>query len=203
MTEQIPATLESPLKGLAPTTAGRPLADILRRRPSLFDGDFSAPVMTIRRSAVDHNVETMARYCRELGVDLAPHGKTTMAPRIFERQLAAGAWAITVANPAQLAVCRSVGVPRVLLANELVDRSTVDWVRAQLAADPGFDFLCYVDSVEGVELLASGTQKPIDVLIEVGFTGGRTGCRTHRPGGGRCPGRGSEPRRSSRRSGRI
>ncbi len=205
MTQHIPPTLEWPLKGLAPTTAGRALADILERRPSLFDGDFSAPVMTIRRSAIDHNVETMARYCRELGVDLAPHGKTTMAPRIFERQLAAGAWAITVANPAQLAVCRSVGVPRVLLANELVDRSTVDWVRAQLAADPGFDFLCYVDSVEGVELLARATAtaagtaatnpataspaatvtapgpglaRTLDVLIEVGFAGGRTGCRT-------------------------
>jgi D-serine dehydratase len=27
------------------------------------------------------------------GIDLAPHGKTTMSPQLFTRQLVAGAWA--------------------------------------------------------------------------------------------------------------
>ncbi len=144
--------------------------------------------MTLRRSALEHNISTMARFCRDRGVDLAPHGKTTMAPRIWRRQLAAGAWAITVATPEQIVACRRADVPRVFLANELVDAATIAWLRAELDADPSFDFVCYADSVAGVERLASalaGTAapsgartRPFDVLVEIGFADGRTGCRT-------------------------
>jgi D-serine deaminase-like pyridoxal phosphate-dependent protein len=175
--------IERPVKGLAPgVSLGEVLAS-LPDRPSLFGGAFTPPVMTLRRSALEHNIATMARYCRDRGVDLAPHGKTTMAARIFERQLAAGAWAITVATPAQAAFCRSIGVPRVLLANELVDEPSIAWLAGELATDPGLDFLCYVDSVEGVKRIArgaaaTGSGRPFDVLVEVGFEGGRTGCRT-------------------------
>jgi D-serine deaminase-like pyridoxal phosphate-dependent protein len=180
---------DPPLKGLAPKTTIDGLRAALPSRPSLFGGAFTPPVMTLRRSALEHNVGTMARYCRDRGVDLAPHGKTTMAPKIFERQLAAGAWAITVATPTQLACCRSAGVPRVLLANELLDEPSIAWLASELRADPGFEFLCYVDSLEGVERLARGAtlrpggreggpRRPFDVLVEVGFEGGRTGCRT-------------------------
>jgi D-serine deaminase-like pyridoxal phosphate-dependent protein len=180
---------DPPLKGLAPGTTLDGLLAALPGRPSLFGGAFTPPVMTLRRSALEHNVATMARYCRDRGVDLAPHGKTTMAAKIFERQLAAGAWAITVATPAQLAFCRSAGVPRVLLANELLDESSIAWLASEIRADPGFEFVGYVDSREGVERLALGAaagsgraggepRRPFDVLVEVGFEGGRTGCRT-------------------------
>jgi D-serine deaminase-like pyridoxal phosphate-dependent protein len=181
--------IAGPVKGLAPTTAGRSLHEIASARPSLFGGDFTAPVMTLRRSALDHNIATMARYCRNHGVDLAPHGKTTMAPELWRRQLAAGAWGITVATPGQIAVCRSVGVPRVLLANELVDGPAIEWLLSEIEADPTFHFLCYVDSVAGVERLGraiaaapdvpdSARTRPLDLLLEMGFSGGRTGCRT-------------------------
>jgi D-serine deaminase-like pyridoxal phosphate-dependent protein len=147
--------------------------------------------MVIKRSPLEHNIATMARFCRDRGVDLAPHGKTTMAPSIWQRQLAAGAWGITVATPGQVAVCRRAGVPRVLLANELVDATTIAWLLSELDADSGFEFLCYVDSVAGVELLATALAahasgagapgpgaRPLDLLVEMGFADGRTGCRT-------------------------
>lgn len=123
------------------------------------------------------------------GVRLAPHGKTTMAPQIIARQLAAGAWAVTAATIPQVQVFRAFGVQRVLLANEVTDRRGIDWLAAELAADPDFDCYVYVDSIAGTQILdealraswqgLSGRQRRrLPVLIELGHAGGRTGCRS-------------------------
>ena len=124
----------------------------------------------------------MAEYCRAWGVDIAPHGKTTMAPQLWARQLAAGAWGITAATVGQARVMRAAGVGRVLIANEVVDPVAIAWVAEQLA-DPAFELLCYVDSDRAVDILeralrAAGADRPLPVLVELGFEGGRTGCRT-------------------------
>src|SRR6478735_3265562 len=79
----------------------------------LFDGTFTWPTMIIRRSAVEANIATMASFCARHGLEHAPHGKTTMAPKLFDAQLAAGAWGITVATANQALVARRHGVPRV------------------------------------------------------------------------------------------
>jgi D-serine deaminase-like pyridoxal phosphate-dependent protein len=178
--------LEEPLdhlKGLSPAVDGRRLGELVEKRVSLFGGAFVPPVMVLKRSALDHNIETMARYCRDNGVDLAPHGKTTMAPQRLARQRAAGAWGITAATAAHVAVYREAGIRRIILANELADPGAIDWLLEQLAVDPEFDLLCYVDSVAGVGLLAEGLARrpigrPFDVLLEMGYANGRTGCRT-------------------------
>jgi D-serine deaminase-like pyridoxal phosphate-dependent protein len=139
--------------------------------------------MTLYAAALENNIATMAAYCRDRGVELAPHGKTTLAPQLFRRQIAAGAWGISVATPDQIALCRSSGISRIFLANEFVDQDAIAWVISELADDRDFEFLCYVDSVEGVHLIADGlraarTDRPFDVVIEVGYEGGRTGCRS-------------------------
>jgi D-serine deaminase-like pyridoxal phosphate-dependent protein len=176
--------VDGTFKGFAPSTHGRRLGDLLGESHHLFDGTFSPPLMILRSAALAHNIATMAAWCVAQGVDLAPHGKTTLAPQLFQRQLRAGAWAITVATPAQVVLCRSAGIPRVLLANELLDPAVIRWVLDELASDPAFDFLCYIDSLEGVRRLEQGIResggrgRPLDVLVEVGFTGGRSGCRT-------------------------
>ena len=144
--------------------------------------DLPTPVMILRERALAHNLSLMAEYCRAWGVDIAPHGKTTMAPQLWRRQLDAGAWGITAATVTQARVMRATGVPRILLANELVDPVSIDWVAGQLA-DPRFGFLCYVDSDRGVDILegrlrALHRERPLSVLVELGFEGGRTGCRT-------------------------
>jgi D-serine deaminase-like pyridoxal phosphate-dependent protein len=148
----------------------------------VFSRDFLFPLLVLRDSALDYNIRTMRTYCEEHGVSLAPHGKTTMAPRLFERQLAAGAWGITVATAAQVRTARSYGIPRVLLANELVDRLAIRWIAMELERDPGWEFVCYVDSLAGVNLLtdelqAVGSRRRLNVLVELGILGGRTGCR--------------------------
>ena len=54
---------------------------------------------------------------------------------------------------------------------------------AELEADPGFEFLCVVDSLAGVgrsraELRDHPLGRPLEVLLEGGVAGGRTGCRS-------------------------
>ena len=139
------------------------------------------PVVTIDATALAHNLTVMAQWCADRGVRLAPHGKTTMAPQLFARQLELGAWGITAATTSQVAVMRSVGIARILLANELIDPVSLAWIGEELNADPGFEFYCYVDSVQGVALMDAalrGVGRPVNVLVEVGRPGGRAGSRT-------------------------
>jgi D-serine deaminase-like pyridoxal phosphate-dependent protein len=136
------------------------------------------PVVTLSEAAVAHNLATMAAWCAQAGVDLAPHGKTTMGRALWERQLAAGAWGITVATPWQASVALGWDVPRVQLANALVQPAAL---RA-LAPDAG-RLTVWTDDVQGValmheELTAAGATTPLGVLVELGASGGRTGARS-------------------------
>jgi D-serine deaminase-like pyridoxal phosphate-dependent protein len=168
-------------KGFPSVSEPVPLLEVGSRRWSMFE-DLQPPMMMLRDSALRHNVELMAAYCREHGVDLAPHGKTTMAPQLFDRQLRAGAWGITAASAGQARVMREAGVSRVLLANEVVDGPSIAWIADQLS-DPSFELFCYVDSAPGVEIMAehlarARPARPQRVLVELGFAGGRTGIRS-------------------------
>ena len=142
--------------------------------------DLSTPVVTLRASAIAHNLAVMQDWIAAHGVELFPHGKTTMAPQLWDRQLAAGAGGITAATPAQLRAMHAVGVPGLLLANELVDADAIGWVAR---SSGGAAFACWVDAVDGVTLLADALRSvaaraPVRVLVEVGHAGGRTGARS-------------------------
>jgi D-serine deaminase-like pyridoxal phosphate-dependent protein len=167
---------------LPPLVAERLAA--LRERPAEPVGKGSAltyPRLTLRESALASNLGVMAAWCARAGVELAPHGKTAMSPELAARQLASGAWGITVATIGQLRMYRAFGFPRLLMANELVDEGGIAWLAGELAADPGFTAYCYVDSADGVAILdrvltARPAGRRLPVLVEIGT--GRTGCRT-------------------------
>jgi D-serine dehydratase len=171
-------------KGLPLDGGGRLTIDAITKRGwNVLAGDLPLPLLTLSQSALSHNIETMAAYCRERGVLLAPHGKTTMAPQLFERQIAAGCWAMTAATPTHLSLYRTFGIGRILYANELVEPAALRWLASELNRDASFDFYSLVDSVAGVARMASvldheELRAPINVLIEIGHPGGRTGCRT-------------------------
>jgi D-serine dehydratase len=146
-------------------------------------GEFMLPVMVLKDSALRHNIDVMASFCERNGISLAPHAKTAMAPQLVQRQLDAGAWAVTAATMSQVRVWRAFGVDRVILANELVEPASVRWVVEEMRDDPGFKFCCLVDSLAGVRLLdaavgAAGSKQKLEVLLELGLAGGRTGART-------------------------
>lgn len=173
--------LEAGLKGVPPHWWGRTPAELIADAPPLFAAGVFGPVCVLRADAVAHNAATMAAWCRDRGVDLAPHGKTHMAPQLAARQLAAGACAVSVATVGQAAAYRAFGVTNLILANELVDDAGLRWLGRELDADPALQVTCWVDSVRGVEVMTSalaGTRRSVDVCVEVGLPGGRTGCRT-------------------------
>ncbi|MCP3734014.1 alanine racemase [Sphingomonas sp. RP10(2022)] len=118
------------------------------------------------------------------GTAIAPHGKTTMAPFIYDLQIADGAWGITVSTPHQIRVARHFGHRRIFVANQIVGRAAIDQVFRALAEDADLDLYCIADSVENVAQLVAGgeragARRPMGVLVELGLAGGRTGCRTH------------------------
>jgi D-serine deaminase-like pyridoxal phosphate-dependent protein len=169
-------------KGLPASWSGRTPAQICAQAPNLFDDGPLGPVCVLRAEELAHNLAAMATWCADRGVQLAPHGKTHMAPQLFARQLDAGACAIAAATISQVRTYRAFGVRDVVLANELVDAAGLRWLAAELDADPDFNLVCWVDSVPGVrlmstELAAAGARRSVDVCVEVGAHGGRTGCR--------------------------
>ncbi|MFC9689614.1 amino acid deaminase [Kribbella sp. NPDC056951] len=167
---------------LPPAFWGRTVAEVLAERPRL--SQLPTPLMTLSAPGVRHNVETLARWCAHHGVELAPHGKTTMAPALWAQQLDAGAWAITLANVFHLAIARQFGVRRVLIANSVVSPLQLRWVADELARDPEFEVTVWADSVRTVEIMEAARSahvgsdaRPLDVLVELGAPGGRTGAR--------------------------
>ncbi|HEY5980789.1 MAG TPA: alanine racemase [Microlunatus sp.] len=171
-------------KGVPPELWGRPASEVAALRLPL--SRFPTPLMTLSQPGLRHNLEAMADWCAARGLALAPHGKTTMAPRLWADQLAAGAWAITVANLPQLAVARAYGVSRVLVANAIISPLTLRWIADELAADAGAQVITWADDLRTVALMEAAlaahaasvaAYRPVEVLVEVGGRGGRTGVR--------------------------
>ncbi|MEV6784157.1 amino acid deaminase [Streptomyces sp. NPDC051098] len=171
-------------KALPPDAEGLTVAELAAERRNLFDGGFTTPVLALSAESVEHNLALLETYAERHGLAFAPHGKTSMAPQLFVRQLERGAWGITAAVPHQVRVYRAHGIRRIFLANEVVDAVALRWLARELDADPDFRFVCYVDSVRGAELMDealrdAGSSRPLDVVVELGAgDGARTGART-------------------------
>ncbi|MGW6908336.1 amino acid deaminase [Streptomyces sp. NPDC054940] len=171
-------------KGLPPDADGLTVAELAAERRNLFTGGFATPVLALSAERLEHNLDLMETYAARHGLAFAPHGKTSMAPQLFQRQIEHGAWGITLAVPHQVRVARAYGTRRIFLANELVDAAALRWIAGELAADPDFRLVCYVDSVRGVQqmdeaLRGAGATRPLDVVVELAAgEGARTGVRT-------------------------
>ena len=176
--------IDDTVKGVPGGATPFRLGDIGAKGWNVLRGDLSLPVAVLKESALAHNGAWMMDFLRRAGgIRIAPHGKTTMSPQLFARQLADGAWGITVATAQQLQVCRRFGVGRVVFANQLIDRQAIRYVLDEMASDPSFEFWALADSVEAVELLAAEARsravgRPVNLLLEGGMPGGRTGART-------------------------
>jgi D-serine dehydratase len=166
-------------KGLGPLKEPLSAEEIAGLGWNLLREDLSLPAAVLYRERLHHNLSWMQRFIDAYGMRLAPHGKTTMAPRLFRMQLDNGAWAITVATAQQATVAHDNTVHRVLMANQLVGKQNMQMI-AGLLEDRDFEFYCLADSAENVDQLgaffhARGIR--LKVLLELGVQDGRCGVR--------------------------
>jgi Predicted amino acid aldolase or racemase len=167
-------------KGIPARAVGMTVGEFLAGEPRL--SEFWTPIVVLDDEAIRNNLAVMAQWSASRGLALMPHGKTTMAPALWQRQLDAGSLGITLATMGQVRTARSFGLDSIMLANAVVDDRSLRFLAAELA-DPGFRFVCWADSVATIEAMEralrdAGTPRRVDVCVELGAAGGRTGART-------------------------
>jgi D-serine deaminase-like pyridoxal phosphate-dependent protein len=167
-------------KGIPNRAIGMTADEFLATEPHL--EEFWTPLVVLDDEAMRHNLETMQTWCSGRGLELMPHGKTTMAPALWQRQLDAGCLGITLATMGQVRTARAFGLDSIMLANSAVDERSLRYLAEQVR-DPELRFACWVDSVATVgamerALVDVPPARPIDVCVELGAAGGRTGART-------------------------
>ena len=150
---------------------------------NLLNEDFMLPSMVVKEKAIVNNSAWMKEFAQKAGVLVAPHGKTTMCPDLFEIQLADGAWGMTLANAFQVKVAFRHGINKILMANQLVGKQNIKTVLEELKTDDTAEFYCLVDNADNIKELAEACreenlERPLKVLIEIAPAGGRVGVRT-------------------------
>lgn len=149
---------------------------------NILKDNVSLPAATLSHSILKHNQSWMNKFAEKFDFQLAPHGKTTMLPELFALQISSGCYGMTLANATQVAAAYKGGVKRVIMANQLVGECNMDIISTILQESPTFDFTCLVDSAENVDQLGKffkERNQKLQVLIEYGPFGGRTGIRTN------------------------
>jgi D-serine dehydratase len=174
--------LDNRTKGIPVDTPLR-LGDVGERRWNVVRGDMMLPILTLRQSRMRTNLHVMRDYTRHHGVYLAPHGKSTVCPQLYVEQMAeGGSWGITAATVQQTAVVAATGIPNIIIANQVVARANVLQLVALKQRYPDVAIYSLVDSAASAQQLVDHGRAKLgsgrfQVLLEVGYEGGRTGVR--------------------------
>lgn len=186
MTDYLNPTLDANFKGFPHTQAPLTRAQVAEQGWNVLRGDLPLPLAVIRTRALDGNLRWLQDFATTRGLHVAPHGKTTMSPQLFRRQLDAGAWGITFANVQQAQVGVQSGVRRCLIANQVLASVDLAGIQQLLRAHADLRILFLMDSAAQLDLVEAhfaadpaADKRPFEVLLEVGLANGRTGARHH------------------------
>jgi D-serine deaminase-like pyridoxal phosphate-dependent protein len=171
-------TIEISNKGFPLNSYGKTADQFLSSKPNIFTSGFQFPIMVLKDKALKHNIDRMARFCKSVGAELAPHVKTTMSPQIAQMQVDAGAFALTIANFWQAEIFRNFGFKKLIIANEVLDPTAIAAI-ADLNSKKAAEIIFYVDSIAGLEIIKKYTPKDgvQNLFIEIGTDNGRGGVR--------------------------
>ena len=180
MTDVLDPLLDATFKGFPHGAAPLPRSQVGAQGWNVLAGDLPLPLAVILRDALAHNVGWMQRFADDAGVRFAPHGKTTMSPQLFRRQLDAGAWGLTFATVTQMQAGLAAGARNILIANQVLDAADLGAIAALHDTHPDVRVVFLLDSEAQLTLIETlSIDRPFDVLLEVGVAGGRTGVRAH------------------------
>jgi D-serine dehydratase len=180
MTDVLDPLLDATFKGYPHGAAPLPRSAVGAQGWNVLAGDLPLPLAVIRRDALAHNVDWMQRFADAAQLRFAPHGKTTMSPQLFRRQLDAGAWGLTFATVTQMQAGLAAGAVNILIANQVLDPADLAAIVALRDTHPDVRVVFLLDSLAQLALVESvSVDAPFEVLLEVGVAGGRTGVRTH------------------------
>ena len=146
---------------------------------NLLAEEISFPAAVINQEALLNNAKWMQTFSQRANVKLAPHGKTTMSPELFNIQQQQGCWGMSLATVPQVATAYQSGIKRIILANQLIGRRHFEII-AELLAEGDLEFYCFVDSIDNAKSLGqyfSDKNIKLNILLEIGVMGGRCGWR--------------------------
>lgn len=151
---------------------------------NVLKGDLPLPLAVVKQSAMKHNLGWMQRFVQSQGIDMAPHGKTTMSPQLLKRQLDEGAWGLTFATVAQMRAGITAGAKNLMIANQVVTPIDLAGIQGMLREYAGLRIVFLVDSLAQLAVIetwatthADAMISPFEVLLEIGVMGARTGTR--------------------------
>ena len=177
--------LDSKTKGLPLVGQTIRLREIANKEWNVLRGDLMLPALIIRDPYLHNNLTTMRRFADHHGVSLAPHGKSSFSPQLYREQIdIGGAWGISAATVQQATLVAEAGAPNILIVNEVVGRANIEQLVALRHGHPDKRFYSLVDSEGALEQLATHgvphlkSGERFQILLEVGFPGGRAGVRT-------------------------
>ena len=178
-----PLLLNASFKGFPGHAAPMLVSEVGQQHWNVLRGDLAFPLAVIKESALEHNLHWMQNFCKERGLDIAPHGKTTMSPELYALQMEAGAWGISFATVFQASLGARFGVERIIIANQVYQAADLDSLAALLQRYAQLRVYFLVDSMaqlQAIETWRTARQSKVTftVLIELGLDGKRTGCRT-------------------------
>ncbi len=134
------------------------------------------PLLYVDLDAFEHNVATMARLTRGLGVAWRPHVKASKAPELAKRLIAGGAVGITCAKVGEAEVMADGGIDDILIANEIVGPIKI---RRLVALAGRVRALCVaVDDERNLRELsraAAAAGVTVDVLVDINIGANRCG----------------------------
>lgn len=136
----------------------------------------ATPALVLDLDALEHNLDVMARFCKQAGMNLRPHVKTHKSIEIAKRQIERGAAGVCVATLREATVMVEAGVPGVLLTSPIVGAAKIEALCALLGRCGDLMIVADdLDQLAALEAAVASTGKTLPVLVDVDIGMRRTG----------------------------
>ena len=139
--------------------------------------DVPTPALLVDIDILDRNIAVMGEAAAALGVRLRPHAKAHKCVEIAQRIVAAGAIGASCATIGEAEAMALGGIPGILVTAPLTSADALERLRRLLLR--GADIALVADhpaSVASLAALAGGTGRRLDIVVDMDFGVGRTGC---------------------------